>query len=112
MKYFGIKRKGKLYRQWVEHAGLPAEATPDKADKTEGIPIQIHKAEAVSSEGYEPPRVHSESDSGVVTHPDVTGDMMAEINRRQPHLPIPYILLGFSLVVLCVGLILLVVQSC
>jgi len=38
--------------------------------------------------------------------------MIAEIDKRQPRLPMLYILLGASLVVLFVGLILLIVSSC
>jgi len=112
LKYFERRRKEKLYRQWVERAGLPLEAIPRKTDKSEDVPLPIDSPEAVSPEAGKSLRVHIKPDSGAVTHPEVTGDMMAEINKRQPHLRMLYILLGVFIVILCGGLAILVVQSC
>ncbi len=64
---------GKLHRQWVESAGLPAEAIP--------------KEEAAE-------------------------DMMPPEDKSQSRLNLLSILLGVSLVILCVGLIFLMVYSC
>ena len=112
LKYFKKRRKEKLYRQWVERAGLPPEAVPAGADKPEDVPLQVHSAEAVSPEAHEPLKVHVEPDSRVATHPEITGDMMAEINKRQLRLPLLHMLLGASALILFVGLILLIVYSC
>lgn len=109
MKYFEGRRKGKLYRQWVERAGLPPKAIPSEADKSKGVPAQIDKREAVSPEANSPVTVYP--GSAAVTHAEVGGDMMAEIHKRQQRLPMLYMLLVASLVILFVGLILLIVHS-
>ena len=110
MKYFQRRRKEKLYRQWAERAGLPPEVVPDKADESEDVHAQIHKRKAVGHKTSGPVRVLP--GSSAVTDVEVTGDMMAEINKRQARLPLLYVLVGASLVILCVGVILLIVRSC
>ncbi|MFC2008207.1 hypothetical protein ACFLT0_00745 [Chloroflexota bacterium] len=112
MKFFRIRRKGKLYRQWVKWAGLPPEATSPEADEPEESPTQVPTLEAVSLEARKPVRVLTESDSAVATHPEITGDMLAEINRREQRPLLLPVSLGASLIILCVGLILLIVVSC
>ncbi len=112
MKYFEKRRRAKLYRQWVEQAGLVSDTGPPEADKSKDAPFRVDSSEAVSPEDDESLRAYIEPDSGVVTHPEVTGDMMTEINRRQPRRRILYILLGVSVVIFCAGLILLIVLSC
>ena len=111
-KYFERKRKAKLYRQWVERAGLPSGAVPPEADKSEDISPRVRSSEAVSPEAPQSLRVHLEPDSGVATHPEVSGDMLAEISKRQRNLRLLYVLLGTSLIVLCAGLVLLIMYSC
>lgn len=112
LKFFDRRRKTKLYRQWVERAGLPPEALRPEADKSKDATPEIDNHKAVILEAYKPQALHVEPDSGVATHPEVTGNMMAEIRKRQPRLRILYILLGVSMVILCGALVLLVVQSC
>jgi hypothetical protein len=111
-KYFARKRKAKLYRQWVERADLPSGAVPLEADKSEDFSPRVRSSEGVSPEAPQSLRVHLEPNSGVATHPEVSGDMMAEINLRQRNLRLLYVLLGVSLVVLCAGLVLLIMYSC
>lgn len=106
------KRKEKMYRQWVEQARLISDTVPPKADRPKDVPFQVDGSEAISSEDNESLRTHIEPDSSLVTHPQVTLDMMAEINRKQLRRRILYILLGVSLVIFCAGLTLLVVLSC
>ena len=96
----------------MKWAGLPSEAIPPEADKSEHIPHHVHGSEAASHEAYEPLRVQAEPDSGAATHPEVAGDMMAEIDKRQLRLPLLCVLLGVSIITLSVGLILLIVHSC
>lgn len=43
---------------------------------------------------------------------EVAEDMMPQTDKEQSSLHILYILLGVSLIILCVGLILLMVHSC
>ena len=111
LKYPQRRRKRKLYKQWVERAGLPPEAVPPETDKFEDIPFQANDYEAVSDEDRRPPRVYIEPDA-MATHPEVTGDMLAEIDRRQLRLPTLYRLLGAGLAIICIGLILYIVSSC
>ena len=112
LKFFDRRRKTKLYRQWVEQTGLPPEALRPEADKSKDVTREINNSKAVSAEAYKPQTVHLEPDSGVATHPEVTGNMMAEISKRQPRLRMLYILLGVSMVILCGALVFLIVQSC
>jgi len=95
LKYFQRRKKEKLYRQWVERAGLPSETIHPEADK----PLRVH------------PRP-DRPDSPVATHSEVGGDMMAKIDKRQRRLPLLYVLLGVCIVILCGGLVLLITQSC
>ena len=111
MKFFEKRRKAKLYQQWVKRAGLPSEAVPHEADKVE-TPLRGPTSEVVTPEADQPQGLYVKPDSGVVTHPEVTGNMMAEIDKRQRRLPILYILLGAALIILCASLILLIIHSC
>jgi len=112
LKYFEKRRKAKLYRQWVERAGLPSEAIRPEAQKSEDTHLSIDDREALRPAPDDFPTIHARTANQVATHPDVTGDMMAEINRRQPRLPLLYIILGISVVIVCGALAFLVVQSC
>ena len=76
LNYFQRRRKGKLYEQWVQRAGLPPEAIP---------------REKIA---------------------EVAEDVTPKIEKERLHQPILYVLLGASLVIFCVGFILLIVQSC
>lgn len=115
MKYFEKRKKAKLYRQWVEQAGLVSDAVPPEAGKAKDVSFQVDDAdETVGPEDDGSLIAYIEPDSDVVTHPEVAGDMMTEISRREPRLPsrrILYILLGVAIVVFCAGLILLIVLS-
>jgi len=96
------RRRKRLYQQWVEKAGLPPEA----------VPLEVQNSEAVRPEAHKPLSVRLVPAGPVATHPKVTGDMMAEINRRELRLPLLYVFLGASALILCVGLILLIIHSC
>ena len=102
MKFFQRKRREKLYRQWVERAGLPPEAVRPETENSDSVHPQVDNAEAI----------RRRTDDRVVTHPEVTGDMMAEIDKYQAHRGLLYILLVVSFLILCVGLVLVIVYSC
>ena len=112
MKYFERRRKAKLYRQWVERAGLPPEAIRLEAQKPGDAHRQVDSPESVRPVPENPPTIHVGAANQVATHPDVTGNMMTEINKRQPRLSLLYILLGVSVVIVFAALILLVVWAC
>ena len=112
MKYFQTRRKAKLYRQWVERAGLPSDAIPLEARKSEDTHPQVGSPESARPVPESPPIFQVRTDSQVATHPDVTGNMMTEINRRQTRLLPLYVLLGVCVVVVIAVLVLLVVWSC
>jgi len=102
LKYFRRKRKEKLYRQWVKQAGLPPEAARPEPDKSESARPQVDSAEAI----------RRRADDRIATHPEVTGDMMAEIGKDRLSLRLLYVLFGVALLILCVGLILLIAHTC
>ena len=72
--YLQRRRKGRLYQQWIERAGLPPEAIP-----REEVPE------------------------------DITTE---KVNKELLRPLILYIFLELSLIILCVGLALLIMQSC
>ena len=102
MNYFRRRKKEKLYRQWVVHAGLPPGVISPSISEPRDVRPQVHNRDAVSPG----------ADNQVATHPDVTGDMIAEVGKDRLRLPLLYLLFGVSLLILCVGLILLIVHSC
>ena len=110
LKFFDRRRKAKLYRQWVERAGLQPDAITPQPDRAEHAPPQIDKGRPVSPKASGPAQVLPSSSA--VTHAEVAGDMIAEINRRQPRLRMLYILLGVLIVILCGASVFLIVQSC
>jgi len=110
LKYFERRRKAKLYRQWVERDGLPPEAV--HPEKLEDVHLQASRSEDISLETNESLTVHVEYDNRVATHPEAAGDMLTEIDRRQLRVPRLFILLGATILIVCVGLILLIVYSC
>jgi len=112
LKYFQKRRKAKLYRQWVERAGLPPNAIPFEAQKSEVAHPQVDSLESARPIPESPPTTRVTADSQVATHPDVTGNMMAEIRKRQRRLPLLYVLLGICIVVVVTVLVILVVWSC
>ena len=112
MKYFQRRRKAKLYRQWVERAGLPPDEIPLEARKSEETQPQVGSPESARSVPESPLIFQFRTNNQVATHPDVTGNMMTEINRRQPRLLLLYVLLGICVVVVIAVLVLLVLWSC
>ena len=110
LKLFDRRRKTKLYRQWVERAGLPPYAITPQPDTVEHAPAQIDEGRAVSPKVSGPVLVLPRSSA--VTHAEATGDMMAEVDKRRPRLRMLHILLGLSIVILCGALVLLTFQSC
>ncbi len=69
------KRRGKkkLYRQWVDTAGLPPEAIPKE---------------------------------------EVAGDIIPKTDKNKLRLNVLYILLAASIMILCMGVVLLIMYSC
>ena len=112
LTYFRRRRKEKLYRQWIEQAGLPPEALPPLTDESEDMRPQPDDREAISPVPGSRPTIRFRADSRIATHPKVAGNMMAEIEKDRLRLPLVYLLFGVSLLILCVGLILLIVHSC
>ena len=112
MDYFKRRRRSKLYKQWVKQADLPSDWASPETGQAEDAPPQDHSPEAGDIEDDESLRIHIEPDSGVATHPEVSGDMLAEIDRRQPHPFFMYGLMAVAVLVLCVGFILLLFGSC
>lgn len=110
MKYFEKRRKAKLYRQWVERAGLPPEVSPPETRQPEDTHYPIDSPELARPVSENPPTVYAGATSQVTTHPDITGDMLAEINKRRPRLPLLYIILGISIAIVLGALIILVIS--
>jgi len=110
LKFFDRRTKTKLYRQWVERAGLPPDVITPQPDRAEHAPAQIDEGRPVSPKASGPVQVLPSTSA--VTHAEVAGDMMTEIDKRRPHLHKLYILLGLSIVILCGASVLLIVQSC
>ena len=92
MKYFQRKRKERLYKQWVKEGSLSPEASHPQIESTEGVRPQVSKP--------------------VTARPEVGERRMGEVGGNKSSLRFLYILLGVSLVTLCAGIILLIVQSC
>jgi hypothetical protein len=112
LKYFERRRKAKLYRQWVERAGLPHEATYLETQKAKDARPQIYSPESARSVPESPPTIYLRTENQIATHPDVTGNMLAEINKRRTNLPLLYLLLGICVVVFIAVLTLFVLWSC
>lgn len=92
MKYFQRKRKERLYRQWVKEGSLPPETIQPQIESVEGARPQVSKP--------------------VTAPPEVGGRRIREMGNNRLSRRLLYILLGVSLVTLCAGVILLIVQSC
>ena len=112
MDYFKRRKRSKLYKQWVKRADLPPDWASPETGQAEDVPLQDHGPEADDIEAGESLKIYLGPDSGVAAHPEVTGDMLAEIDRRQPHPLLLYGLLVVAMLALCVGFILLLVGSC
>ena len=112
MKYFERRKKAKLYRQWVERAGLPPETVRLETRKPEDTHSQIDSSESVKPVPENPSTIYAGATNQVTTHSDVAGDMLPEINRRQPRLPLLYLLLGIFIVIFLGALVLLVMRAC
>ena len=134
------RRTRNLYRQWTEKSGLQTDVRPTKVDKTEEAPSRVITANSPSSEPIETRQClpkESKCDN-VLYHGLPHGDMsptfhddignyvdsvrqkeprkvamfmMAEINREQLRVTILLVLLGASLVIFCLGVILLILYS-
>jgi len=81
LKYFERRKKAKLYQQWVEQAGLPPDATGSEVEKSENTHLPIDNPEAAMPIPDNFPAIHAREANQVAIHPDVTGDMMAEIKE-------------------------------
>jgi hypothetical protein len=103
-------RTQKLYKQWVERAGLQSEAIPAQKDKSENSPLEVINPDNVSARVRETPAGATEPDRHAADR-KVAVFMMAEINKEQLRLAILLVLLGASLVIFCLGSILLLVYS-
>ena len=134
------RRTQRLYKQWVERGGLQPEVLSVEGVKTKDAPLQVVNANRVSGklsefqegctqdsrsknvlhEGPTPEdiRVRIHDVIGDCTEPNSRAEhrkvamfMMAEINKEQLRLVILLVLLGASLVIFCLGFILLIVNS-
>ncbi len=106
MGFWPTKDKDKLYKQWLEHSDLPAEAIPKKEVPKEK-PMRVEREEqprweekAPRWEGQKPPW------EGKAPGPGRPGGL-GGISQR---LLILYILLGAAIIILCVGVVILVGQ--
>lgn len=86
------KSKDKLYKQWSEHSGLPAEAIPKK---------EVAKETPVKSERIE--RRFPEE--------EVAKETPVRAGGGEQRLRLLYILLLVAIVVLCVGVVILAMQG-
>ena len=111
LKFFERRRRTKLYRQWVERAGLPPEALRPEAQPPEAASSQVDSLKPTRPLPNSYPTMPIRAANQVATHPDVTGDMLAEINKRERRLSLLYILLILSIVVFLVALALLILTS-
>lgn len=130
----------RLYKQWAEKSGLQTELLSVEGTKAEDAPPRAVSENSLSSKISDlqgttteesnashlvyrdsPPedigtRVHDTI--GANTQPNNPGEprkvamfIMAEINKEQLRLAILLVLLGASLVILCLGLIILIVHT-
>ena len=111
LKYLRKRSQERLYRQWVERAGLPPESVPTEEEPPESPPPPTEYAEPTEQLEYGA-TPHYGRDGRVVTHPDVTGDVIQEIRQQQRRLFLLYVLLGAATVIFLVSLILILVYSC
>ena len=92
MGFLSGKSKGKLYKQWAEHSGLPAEAIPKKETAKE-TPVKPERVE------WRPPRE------------EVHREMPERAGGGGQRLRLLYILLVVAIVVLCVGVVFLAMHG-
>jgi len=92
MGFWPGKSKDKLYRQWSEHSGLPAEAIPKKEVAKE-TPVRVGRDER---------RFREE---------EVVKEKPARVGGSEQRLRLLYILLIVAIVVLCVGVVILAMQG-
>jgi len=87
MKFFRNRKQSKLYKQWVKHSGLPADAIPEELTHRDSLKKK-------SREGSK------ERDR----------EKSKEASRRQ--IQALYIVLAVGLLVIIVCIVLLVTKSC
>ena len=130
----------KLYKQWAEKSGLQTELLSPESTKAKDAPSDVvsensfdnklsDSRQVTTKESNSHHLAHQDSppeDIRTVVH-DTTGAdtqlnnpekarkvailMMAEINREQLRLAILLVLLGASLVIFCLGIIILIVYT-
>lgn len=130
------RRTQRLRRQWMEKAGLQPECLSAEHARTEEVSAAIATADRLSPGQDESPPSDSQTrsvrgfshagstpedvrntfeadaqTSSRVDHGKVAMFMMAEINKEQLRLAILLMLLGASIVIFCLGAILLIVHS-
>ena len=130
----------RLYKQWAEKAGLQPDVIHAEDATTENTPRQAVTASSVSVKPKESQQSFTQdSQYDDISHESLIPEdirarvrsnreacidpssreetrkvavfMMAEINKEQLRLPILLMLLGASLVIFCLGVILLIVYS-
>ena len=87
MKFFRNRKQSKLYKQWVKHSGLPADAIPEELAHRDSLKKK-------SREGSK----------------DISREKSKETSRRQ--IQALYIVLAVGLLALIIGILLLVTKSC
>ncbi len=86
MKFLRNRKQSKLYKQWVKHSGLPADA----------IPEELTHRDSLKKKGREESK-------------EIGGEKNKDISRRQ--IRALYIVLAVGLLVIIIGIILLVIKS-
>ncbi len=102
MKYFERKRRERLYRQWVERAGLPADAVPPEVEEPSG-----HKPAAEDASSHRPFGTRFRPHSELKLPGAGLNSLLAGIDRR-----LLYGLLIVVLVLFWFLVIVLVVNTC
>ena len=134
------RRTQRLYKQWAERDGLQLEVLTVEGVKTKDAPLQVVNANSLSGklsesregctqysrpkdvlhEGPIPENIRAKVHDTIGAYAEsnsraeqrkVAMFMMAEVNKEQLRFVILLVLLGASLVIFCLGFILLIVNS-
>ena len=112
LRFLRGERKSRLYRQWEKHADLSPEAIGHEVNKSGEGAIQSNSYGTVTPESQEPFKIHIKHEEQMATHPDIHGDMVAELDRRQLKLPILFWLITIPILILGIFVVLLIMLSC
>ncbi len=134
------RRAKRLYKQWAERTGLQPEVFASEGAKTKDAPLQLVTADRPGSklsetregrtqdkrfsdiphEGPIPEDIRASANETIGAYPEsnsgkkprkVAMFVMAEIDKEQLKVAVLFVLLGASLVIFCLGFIMLIVYS-